>query len=111
MGQAVGSGGTRRGIGKSVIIGGLFVAVLAALVLYASSGLSRHTCEVCIVYDGAKACRKAEGKTKEEAHRTATDTACAMLASGMTDTLKCTATPPESESCDGGGYPGMAPGR
>lgn len=101
MGQAEGKGGPGKRIGKSVIIGGLFAAVLAALVLYASSGLRRHTCEVCIVYEGSKACRKADGKTKEEAVRTATDTACAMLASGMTETLKCTATPRESESCDG----------
>ena len=60
MGQGAEKDGARRKIGKSVIIGGLFVLVLAALVLYASSGLSRHTCEVCIVYEGAKACRKAK---------------------------------------------------
>jgi hypothetical protein len=105
-----GGGGKRRGIGKSVILGGAFVVVLAALVIYASSGLGGHTCEVCIRYGGETACRKADGKTREEATRTATDTACAVLASGMTETLKCTNTRPESQSCDGG-YSGMASGR
>jgi len=46
----------------------------------------------------------------EEAIRTATDTACALLASGMTETLKCTGTPPDRWSCDGGAS-GMPPGR
>ncbi len=110
MGAKAGEGRGGRGLGKSVILGVCFAAVLAALVLYASSGLSGHTCEVCIEYGGQKACRKADGKTKEEALRTATDTACAVLASGMTETLKCTRTQPASESCDGG-YSAAGPGR
>lgn len=110
MGAQAGSGRGRKRIGKSVILGVSFAAVLAALVLYASSGLSGHTCEVCIDYGGQRACRKADGKTKEEALRTATDTACAVLASGMTESLKCGRTPPTSESCDGG-YSGMPSGR
>jgi hypothetical protein len=102
--------GRPRGIGKSVILGGVFAAALLALVIYASSGLRGHTCEVCIKYAGETACRKADGKSREEATRTATDTACAALTSGMTETIKCTNTPPESQSCDGG-YSGMASGR
>jgi hypothetical protein len=110
MAQATGRSGGKRRIGKSVIIGAAFVAILAALVIYASSRLGGHSCEVCISFGGSQACRKADGKTKEEATRTATDTACAVLASGMTDTLKCTNTPPASQSCDGG-YSGMSSGR
>jgi hypothetical protein len=110
MGQAAPQRPPRRKIGKSVIIGAAFVAVLAALVLYASSHLGGHSCEVCISFGGRQACRKADGKTKEEATRTATDTACAVLAAGMTESLKCTNTPPSSQSCDGG-YSGMSSGR
>jgi hypothetical protein len=110
MCEAAPRSGGRRRIGRSVIIGAAFVAVLAALVIYASSRLGGHSCEVCITFGGEKACRKADGKTLEEAVRTATDTACAVLAAGMTETLKCTNTPPSSQSCDGG-YSGMTSGR
>ena len=96
------SEGTGRGrVAKSVVIGGLTAAVILGLMLYASRGLSRHTCEVCIVYQGRDACRKADGSTVEEARRTAIDLACAGIASGMTDSINCANTPPRSVECDG----------
>ena len=91
----------RKGVGKSIILGAVFVAALLALVIYASSGLGRHACEVCLDFEGRTACRKAEGNTVEEARRTATDLACAMLSSGMTESLRCSNTPPSSVTCDG----------
>lgn len=90
------------GMSKSLVIGLLFAAVVLALMIYAGSGLARHSCEVCITYRGETACRRADGSTEEEARQTATSTACAVLAAGMTETLKCTGTPPKSETCDGG---------
>ena len=75
------------------------VAVLL-LILYASMGLSQYTCEVCIEFDRQTKCRSAAGATREEAQRTATDNACAFLASGMTDSIRCSRTPPTSVRCE-----------
>jgi hypothetical protein len=89
----------RKGMGKSAILGGCFALVMLALMWYASVSLGRQTCEVCIAYEGRSACRKAEGTSAEEARRTATDMACAVLASGMTESLQCQRTEPQSVRC------------
>ena len=39
------------------------------------------------------------GSSEEEALRTATDNACAFLASGMTDSIACSKTAPDSVTC------------
>jgi hypothetical protein len=91
----------RGGIAKSAVIGGVVALVTLMLMIYASRGLSRHTCEVCLVYQGREACRTADGASVEEARRTAIDLACAGVASGMTDSINCANTPPRSVHCDG----------
>lgn len=79
----------------SVIIGVLLlVAGSLALIVWSSMGLARHTGEICISYNGRTECRVASGQTEEEAIRTATDMACAVLASGMTDRINCSNTRP-----------------
>jgi hypothetical protein len=91
----------KRRIGKSLIIGGFFAAAVLALMLYASAGLRLHSCEVCQSFNGQTVCRKADGKTKHEAQRTATETACAVLASGMAESINCSNATPKSVKCDG----------
>ena len=72
-----------------------FVALAAVMTLMMLSG-RRHRVEVCQEYRGRTVCRTAAGPTREEAVRTAIDNACALLASGMTDSMQCGATPPRS---------------
>jgi hypothetical protein len=88
-------------VSKSALLGGVFALGMLGLIWYASASLSRHSCEVCIAYGGQSVCRKAEGATPDEARQTAIDLACAMLASGMTDSLACQRTEPSSVTCDG----------
>lgn len=100
-------GATGRGrVAKSAVIGGGVALVIVLLMIYASRNLGRHSCEVCIVYQDRESCRKADGATVEEARRTATDLACAGIASGMTDSINCANTPPRSARCDGDYLPG-----
>ena len=106
MSRAAESKGKR--ISRSAILGAVFVLVLAALMIYASASLSKHSCEICITYQGREACRKADASTLDEARRTATDLACAVLASGMTESLQCQRTEPLSLTCDGSPYPGAS---
>jgi hypothetical protein len=65
-------------------------------VVYSSLGLNQFRCEVCVEFHGQTACATASGSTREEAQRTATDTACGQVSSGMTDTMACGQIPPKS---------------
>ncbi len=83
--------GNRIGVVVGVVI--LVLAALA-LIVWSSIGLAQHTGEICITYNGRTECRVASGSTQQEATRTATDMACAVLASGMTERISCQNTQP-----------------
>jgi len=51
-------------------------------------------------FRGRTDCRKAIGATKQDALRTAVETACDQLSSGMTDSIACSRTPPQSINCE-----------
>ncbi len=81
---------------KPVVLGVVFIGVVLALLVYTSFGNQKFHCEVCMGYQGQTSCRKASAATKESALRSATDNACAQIASGVTATMVCTSTPPRS---------------
>jgi hypothetical protein len=87
---------------------GLVVALVAGPAVYMTWRVLSQTvleCEVCIEFRGARQCRRAEGPDRESCQRTATDNACAFLASGMTDSIACSRTSPSSvEFSDSEGY-------
>ena len=89
----------QRTLPKSAIIGFLFAALLLALMVYSSAGLRKVSCEVCITFNGSTVCRRAEGKTREDAVRTATDNACSGLYHDMAENIRCSNTPPKSLVC------------
>ena len=72
----------------------LFGLALIAVLLYSTMGLRKHRVEVCVEFRGRQSCRIASGATKEDALRTATDNACALISAGMTDSIACGNTPP-----------------
>ncbi len=84
---------------KVTLVAAVFGAILLLLILYASLGLGQYTCQVCVEFNGRQKCRSAAGPTREEAQRTATDNACSFLASGMTESIRCTQTLPVSVKC------------
>lgn len=51
-------------------------------------------CEVCMTFNGHMECRKAQASNNQDCQRTGTDNACALLASGVTDTINCTQSTP-----------------
>lgn len=76
------------------VIGG--VAVFIAFVVYSTMGLRQHRVEVCVTYQGRSSCRTASASTKQQALRTAQENACALITSGMTDSMACGSTQPAS---------------
>ncbi|MCP3981930.1 MAG: hypothetical protein GY716_21720 [bacterium] len=91
----------RRPIIVATILGVLFAVATLALLLYSATTANQHSCNVCMQYLGRNTCREAMGATREEATNTAKDNACAFLASGMTQTVECTArTAPVTVTCE-----------
>jgi len=74
------------------------VAAVAFVVFLAYSTLNQrqYRVEVCMEFQGHEACRTASAETEQQAVRTATDNACALVSSGMTDSMACGRTPPKS---------------
>ena len=85
---------------KGAIMGVIFAVAVVALVFVAMQGLSQITCEVCITFDEETLCRTGTGKDREDAIASARRACCALLASGMTDKIKCEDTEPSSLVCD-----------
>jgi AhpD family alkylhydroperoxidase len=78
-----------------VLAVGFVVAVLAVLVV-TTMGTNRYRCEVCISFHDRSACRTAGASSEAQALRAATENACAQIASGVTDSMACENTPPQS---------------
>jgi hypothetical protein len=72
---------------------------IAAVVIWSSFQVSDYECSVCMAFEGHEVCRTVTGKTEVEGLRSAIDNACALLASGVTDSLRCQRTQPQSASC------------
>lgn len=89
----------RTPMGRAIAIFGAFAALTLFLIVLGALRNREVSCEVCIEFRGRTACREALGPTHDEAVRTATDNACAFLASGMTDSVACQNTPPASVRC------------
>ena len=70
----------------------LALAVLGAIgafVVYSSFTVGGARCEVCVEFDGARACRTVDGATEQEALASARTNACAQVTSGVTNMLAC----------------------
>ena len=71
------------------------VLVIGAVAL-SSFRTQPFRCRVCITFHGRTDCRSASAQTRQEAQRTATTMACAQISGGVTDSMQCENTPPDS---------------
>jgi hypothetical protein len=70
-----------------------------AVVVVSSLTIGSVRCEVCIEFRGRRECRAVDGNDEAEARAAAVTNACALLASGVTDTVACQNTPPTDVHC------------
>ncbi|MBV9267491.1 MAG: hypothetical protein JO061_15065 [Acidobacteriaceae bacterium] len=75
---------------------GLFIVIFIALLAWSTMHGPRYRVEVCMAYGARKACRTVSGKSEEAAMRGAVSNACADLVSGVTDTVNCEQSQPQS---------------
>jgi hypothetical protein len=80
---------------KAALIGIVFLLAVAGALYYSTASLAKHRVEVCMEFNGATSCRTASGSTEEFALRTATNNACATIASGVTDSIACDQATPK----------------
>lgn len=71
------------------------IALFLGYVIYSSMSLDQFRFEVCMEFQGRTACATAAGASAEEAQRTAKDTACAQISSGVTDSIACSNSTPK----------------
>ncbi|MBI4516066.1 MAG: hypothetical protein HY699_09665 [Deltaproteobacteria bacterium] len=89
----------RRGLRKTTVAAMVLLPVVIAIVIYNSFQVSEFQCTVCLEFDGRAACRTVTGQTEAEGLQSATTNACALLTSGMTDSIRCGRTPPKKAEC------------
>jgi hypothetical protein len=83
-------------VSKTTLVSILFLLAVFGALVYSTLDLQGYSCEVCITFNGRTNCAKASGTSREEAQRTATDTACAPITAGMSETIACSNTAPDS---------------
>ena len=81
---------------KTVVIGVVFVAVVLGFLFYSSMHIATARVEVCVEFGGRTSCRVSSADTRDHALRTAQSNACALIASGVTDTMQCEHSNPVS---------------
>jgi len=81
---------------KTVLIGVAFVVAVLAFLIYSSMHVARYRVEVCVNFQGRTECRTASADTQEHALRSAQSNACALMVSGVTETMGCERANPAS---------------
>jgi hypothetical protein len=89
----------RSGSWRNRIAAVVVLAPVIGFVVYSSFQVSTVECEVCMQFDGRSTCRSASAARRDEALRSATDNACALLTSGMTNSIRCQQSEPVKSEC------------
>ena len=84
---------------RIAIVSLLFIVLFIVFVVAGTLSDRQMSCEVCVAYKGGSKCRTVVGDDREETIRLATDNACAFLASGRTQLIQCSNTPPTRVQC------------
>lgn len=84
---------------RRTLVGIALAAGFLAAMFYATHREAAVTCEVCMDFGGASACRSSGAADREAARRGAVAAACAVLSGGVTQGIQCDNTPPRSVSC------------
>jgi len=74
---------------KTVVIGVAFVVAVLAFLVYSSMHIAQYRVEVCVAFNGRNECRTASADSQDHALRSAQSNACALIVSGVTETMQC----------------------
>ncbi len=86
-------------VGKTTKATIVFLVLMAGVVIYRSMTIAQYECDVCVTFQNQQVCRTAASGERKAAVESAVTSACATLASGMTDSIRCQNTTPDSVTC------------
>ena len=75
------------------------LAALAGFLLWSTLSSQRHECTVTVTFKGSTNKATASAETEQDARRQAQNTACGTIAAGMSESIACDNTPPDSTEC------------
>ncbi len=75
------------------------VIVFAVAIVMGSMRTVQAECELCVSFHGQTNCRRGSGADEAEARQAAQKAACALMASGMNESIACGNTPPTNVQC------------
>lgn len=75
------------------------LAAFGALLWQGVRSQSGYRCEVCVRYEGRRACGRVAASSVEDARARARAQACSIVTTGVTETLACERRPVESQEC------------
>jgi hypothetical protein len=80
---------------------GLVVAIAALLggLIYGSLSVVQAECSLCVEFNGLRQCRTGSGASQEDAQAAAQRAACAVMTSGMAETIQCANVIPTRVQC------------
>lgn len=84
---------------RNLVAAIIVLVPVIGFVIYSSLQVGKVECEVCMSFEGRELCRAASAKTAVEAARSAAENACALLTSGMTNTIRCQQSEPVRTRC------------
>jgi hypothetical protein len=77
----------------------VFLVLFIGAVIYLSTRIAHHECRVCVTFNRETVCRTAASGTDKAAIESAVTSACSGLSSGMTESIQCQNTRPDSVEC------------
>jgi hypothetical protein len=86
----------RKGRAVAFMVG---LAVLITVLVLGSLGTVKAECELCVEYHGQTVCRRGSGADRDEAIQAAKKAACALLATGMAESVNCQNAPTTNTLC------------
>jgi len=81
---------------KVLLIAIVVIVAMGLLFYYSIASSVRYRVEVCVAYNGRTSCRTARADTQDHALHSAQSNACALIASGVTETMGCERSTPTS---------------
>ncbi len=82
-----------------IVVGALLGAAFLAALIHTTVDQTGVECRVCITYQGKTVCETVVGSDRARTRMEATATVCTSLSSGVTDSLRCSGTLPDSVEC------------
>ena len=84
---------------KGTIVTLVLAAGFIALLLYSTLAAQQVECTACISFNGRDNCATASAENETEALRSAVNTACGPLTTGMDESIRCAGLPPLKPQC------------